>query len=155
MRARSKQKNISSGLWVCTVHVNRYIQCIYICVQTHLCACSFRTDGWAYKRVRSREAGTHSKTQHNNKPHRPDWLVHPAVACNTPPGWPNPTICKLPLQASGFRRGASSTVSLSHRTWSPWVEYICVQHIYTHIHSFKCAYMQSGAKTYLELETNA
>lgn len=77
-------------------------------VHMHVCAssfvCMFLQDR-ARGRVGSQEARhSQSKIQHNNKSHRPDWLVHPAVACNTPPGWPNPTICKPLLQASGFKR---------------------------------------------------
>lgn len=51
-------------LCVCTVYVNRYILCICMCVQAHLCACSFRTEGWAYERE-SQESRSQALTQQN------------------------------------------------------------------------------------------
>lgn len=106
--ARKRIYHPDCALCACTVYVNRYILCICMCLHAYLCACSFRTEEWAYERgVKSQGARhSHSRTLQNNEPHRPDWLVHPAVACNTPPGWPSPTICELLLQESGFKRGS-------------------------------------------------
>lgn len=138
-RTRCKQKNISSGLCVCAKYVNSYsISCAYACVCKLICVHVSLAQRGGHMSGRVRSQGARQNTLYNKKSHRPDWLVHLTVACNGPPGWPNPPICKLLLQASGFKR-ASSTMSLSHRPWRPWKVYICTVHINTHsyiVHTF-------------------
>lgn len=75
---------------------------------------------------------SHIKTQHNDKSHRPDWLVHLVVACNTPTGQPNPTICKLLLQASSFKRESlQHGVTALQATKVMRGIHICTAHIHT------------------------
>lgn len=130
-------------LFVCLQYIweqLQYILCVCKCVQAHFPACSVWSEGLAYKR-KSKKSRSHALTQQNTKQQQATqaWLVgSPRCSLQCAPGLTHPTICKLLLQASGFKGEAPSIMSWSHRPWRPWVLYASAQYTYTRIHINVC-----------------
>lgn len=140
-RARCKPKN-TSCVCVCTQYIfHRYIVCICMCAQAHLCSCFLRTVAWTCERLESRSQAV---TQQNTP-----WqqaaqarLVGSHHCCLPYAPWlTQPTICKLLLPASDFKRR-----SLRHNVTKPqapagleWFSHLRSMHT----HSYKSVHTWS------------
>lgn len=119
------QMQPKSILITCIVHYMwTETSCTYACVCKLICI--YRGINIWEEELGVKEPCSHIKstTYSNNRPHRPDWLVHLIVVCYTPRGRPT----QLSVSFCSRRQVSASRGNLSHT--------VCTAHIHIHMKVF-------------------